>query len=182
MHWLGVNRTVAHSPATFFRISISSAFRPAFVPVAAFDGLSRFPPRQHFSPQVLPLRPVPLHSSIDKTDSERLRDADTLGLRCVGTNTDLAAAGREHFAEDLPNPTRQGCPPDSTLELLADKQTEVEESVLTHLSSCSACSGRAATSPSSGTLGVEFRQDSPDDVVNTRRGKQISPLALQIVK
>lgn len=47
--------------------------------------------------------------------------------------------GKEHFAEDFPNPTRQGCPPDSTLKLLADKPTEVEESVLTHLSSCSPC-------------------------------------------
>ena len=47
--------------------------------------------------------------------------------------------GRRHFAEDFPNPTRQGCPPDSTLKLLADKPTEVEESVLTHISSCSPC-------------------------------------------
>ena len=47
--------------------------------------------------------------------------------------------GKEHFAEDFPNPTRQGCPPDSTLKLLADKPTEVEESVLTHISSCSPC-------------------------------------------
>ena len=52
---------------------------------------------------------------------------------------DFLRLGKEHFAEDFPNPTRQGCPPDSTLKLLADKSTEVEESVLTHISSCSPC-------------------------------------------
>ena len=52
---------------------------------------------------------------------------------------EFLSLGKEHFAEDFPNPTRQGCPPDSTLKLLADKPTEVEESVLTHISSCSPC-------------------------------------------
>jgi hypothetical protein len=47
--------------------------------------------------------------------------------------------GKEHFAEDFPNPTREGCPPESTLKLLADKPTEVEDSVLTHITSCSPC-------------------------------------------
>jgi hypothetical protein len=55
------------------------------------------------------------------------------------TDQEFLSLGKEHFAEDFPNPTRQGCPPDSTLKLLADKPTEVEESVLTHLSSCSPC-------------------------------------------
>jgi peptidoglycan/xylan/chitin deacetylase (PgdA/CDA1 family) len=32
------------------------------------------------------------------------------------------------------------------------------------------------------SLGIEFRQDFPDDVVITRRGDQVSPLASQIVK
>jgi len=47
--------------------------------------------------------------------------------------------GKEHFAEDFANPTRKGCPPDSTLELLANNPTEIEEWVLTHISSCSPC-------------------------------------------
>jgi hypothetical protein len=52
---------------------------------------------------------------------------------------DFLLLGKEHFAEDFPNPTRKGCPSDSTLELLANNPTEVEESVLTHISSCSPC-------------------------------------------
>jgi hypothetical protein len=32
------------------------------------------------------------------------------------------------------------------------------------------------------SLGVEFHQDFPDDVVITRRGKIVSPFALQIMK
>ena len=55
------------------------------------------------------------------------------------TDQEFLRLGKEHFAEDFPNPTRQGCPPDSTLKLLSDKPTEVEESVLTHISSCSPC-------------------------------------------
>jgi hypothetical protein len=52
---------------------------------------------------------------------------------------DFLRLGKDHFAEDFPNPTRKGCPQGSTLELLANKPTEVEESVLTHISSCSPC-------------------------------------------
>lgn len=47
--------------------------------------------------------------------------------------------GKEHFAEDFPNPAREGCPSDSALKLLADKPTEVEDSILAHITSCSPC-------------------------------------------
>ena len=32
--------------------------------------------------------------------------------------------GRRHFAEDFPNPTRQGCPQDDVLRLLAEQPTQ----------------------------------------------------------
>src|SRR5580704_17643634 len=49
----------------------------AFVPTAGCDGPSLSLPRQRFSPQALPSLPVPLHTSSDRTDSQRSRDADT---------------------------------------------------------------------------------------------------------
>ena len=47
--------------------------------------------------------------------------------------------GRRHFAEDFPNPARQGCPQDDVLKLLAEKPTQVEDSVLDHVTLCSPC-------------------------------------------
>lgn len=47
--------------------------------------------------------------------------------------------GKKHFAEDFPNPTRHGCPPENKLKLLAAKPTEVEDSVLDHITFCSPC-------------------------------------------
>jgi len=47
--------------------------------------------------------------------------------------------GRKHFAEDFPNPTRQGCPPEEAIRLLAEKPLEGEESVLDHITACSPC-------------------------------------------
>jgi hypothetical protein len=51
----------------------------------------------------------------------------------------LLELGRKHFAEDFPNPKRQGCPPKSGLKLLADHPRQAEESILNHISSCSPC-------------------------------------------
>ena len=47
--------------------------------------------------------------------------------------------GRRHLAEDFPNPTRQGCPPDDVLKLLAEKPAQVDDSVLDHITMCSPC-------------------------------------------
>jgi len=47
--------------------------------------------------------------------------------------------GRKHFAEDFPNPKRQGCPPKNQLKLLAEKPRKAKESVLNHISFCSPC-------------------------------------------
>lgn len=47
--------------------------------------------------------------------------------------------GRRHFAEDFPNPARQGCPSEDVLKLLAEKPTQVDESVLDHITLCSPC-------------------------------------------
>lgn len=52
---------------------------------------------------------------------------------------DFLRVGKAHFAEDFPNPTREGCPPESTIKLLADKPTEVADAVLAHITSCSPC-------------------------------------------
>ncbi len=47
--------------------------------------------------------------------------------------------GRRHFANDFPNPTRQGCPQSDVLRLLTENPTQVEDSVLDHVTSCSPC-------------------------------------------
>jgi hypothetical protein len=47
--------------------------------------------------------------------------------------------GKKHFAEDFPNPTRQGCPSETTLKLLAATPSQVEDSVLDHITFCSPC-------------------------------------------
>jgi len=47
--------------------------------------------------------------------------------------------GRKHFAEDFPNPSRQGCPPKDKLKLLAEKPRKATELVLNHISFCSPC-------------------------------------------
>ena len=47
--------------------------------------------------------------------------------------------GRKHFADDFPNPTRQGCPQDDILRLLAEQPTKVDDSVLDHITLCSPC-------------------------------------------
>ena len=44
-----MNRTAAHSPTTFFRISISRDFRPSVRSNCRMRGPSRFPPWQRFS-------------------------------------------------------------------------------------------------------------------------------------
>jgi len=51
----------------------------------------------------------------------------------------LLELGRKHFAEDFPNPRRQGCPPKDQLKLLAEKPRKAKESVLNHISFCSPC-------------------------------------------
>jgi hypothetical protein len=51
----------------------------------------------------------------------------------------LLELGRKHFAEDFPNPRRQGCPPKDQLKLLAEKPRKAKESVLNHVSFCSPC-------------------------------------------
>jgi len=51
----------------------------------------------------------------------------------------LLELGRKHFAEDFPNPKRQGCPAKDQLKLLAEKPREAKESVLNHISFCSPC-------------------------------------------
>jgi hypothetical protein len=77
---LGVNRTTAHSPTTFFWISISSAFRPS----VRSNCRMRWPFSVSAAAALLPPSaaslPVPLHRSSDKTDSERSRDAETFPL------------------------------------------------------------------------------------------------------
>jgi hypothetical protein len=47
--------------------------------------------------------------------------------------------GRKHFAEDFPNSSRQGCPPNEQLKLLAERPLKAKESVLNHISFCSPC-------------------------------------------
>ena len=47
--------------------------------------------------------------------------------------------GRKHLAEDFPNPTRQGCPQEDVLRLLAEQPKTVEDSVLDHITLCSPC-------------------------------------------
>jgi len=51
----------------------------------------------------------------------------------------LLELGRKHFAEDFPNPRRQGCPPKEQLKLLAENPRKAKESVLNHISFCSPC-------------------------------------------
>jgi hypothetical protein len=51
----------------------------------------------------------------------------------------LLELGRRHFAQDFPNPKRQGCPPAEQLKLLAEKPRKAKESVLNHISFCSPC-------------------------------------------
>jgi hypothetical protein len=77
---LGVNRTTAHSPTTFFRISVSSDFRPSVLSncrmrwsfsVSAAAAL--LPPHPQAPPSLLVLP----HPSSDRTDWERFPDADT---------------------------------------------------------------------------------------------------------
>jgi hypothetical protein len=47
--------------------------------------------------------------------------------------------GRRHFAEDFPNPSRKGCPPDEALSKLAFHPGHVDDTVLDHISFCSPC-------------------------------------------
>jgi hypothetical protein len=47
--------------------------------------------------------------------------------------------GRRHFRESFPNPSRQGCPQDEVLELLARKPTFVADEIQKHITSCSPC-------------------------------------------
>ena len=46
---------------------------------------------------------------------------------------------RRHLAEDFPNPSRQGCPPDKALSDLAFHPGHVDDTVLDHISFCSPC-------------------------------------------
>jgi hypothetical protein len=46
---------------------------------------------------------------------------------------------RKHFAEDFPNPKRQGCPPKSAIRLLADDPQNADDYALNHISFCSPC-------------------------------------------
>ena len=47
--------------------------------------------------------------------------------------------GRRHFLKDFPNPSRQGCPPDEVLKLLAEKPSRVADEVQRHITLCSPC-------------------------------------------
>jgi hypothetical protein len=47
--------------------------------------------------------------------------------------------GRRHFRESFPNPSRQGCPQDEVLRLLAQKPTFVADEIQRHITSCSPC-------------------------------------------
>jgi len=47
--------------------------------------------------------------------------------------------GRKHFAEGFPNPSREGCPNDDVLKLLAEKPAHVADDVQKHITSCSPC-------------------------------------------
>ena len=55
------------------------------------------------------------------------------------SEADLLELGRQHFAKDFPNPSRQGCPPRIALQLLAEDPHKADNSVLNHVSSCSPC-------------------------------------------
>jgi len=74
--------------------------------------------------------PLPLPSASRKSkDHKRKPSVDKAFLEL----------GRKHLAEDFPNPTRQGCPQDDVLRLLAEQPTKVEDSVLDHITLCSPC-------------------------------------------
>jgi hypothetical protein len=47
--------------------------------------------------------------------------------------------GRKHFAEDFPNPARQGCPQPAALKRLAESPAQVEGELLDHVTLCSPC-------------------------------------------
>lgn len=49
------------------------------------------------------------------------------------------AMGRKHFAEDFPNPTRQGCPEDSVLKQAAEQPAQMSDEVFDHITLCSPC-------------------------------------------
>ena len=59
--------------------------------------------------------------------------------RKPSVNKAFLKLGRKHLAEDFPNPTRQGCPQDDVLRLLAEQPTKVDDSVLDHITLCSPC-------------------------------------------
>ncbi len=47
--------------------------------------------------------------------------------------------GRKHFAEDFPNPSRQGCPNNDVLKLLAEQPNSVPDNIQKHITACSPC-------------------------------------------
>jgi len=47
--------------------------------------------------------------------------------------------GRKHFAEDFPNPARQGCPEATVLRRLAESPAQVADEIFDHVTLCSPC-------------------------------------------
>lgn len=58
-----------------------------------------------------------------------------------GNDKRFLELARRHFAEDFPNPSRQGCPPNNALKELAFHPGHVDGTVLDHISFCSPCYG-----------------------------------------
>jgi hypothetical protein len=54
-------------------------------------------------------------------------------------NDRLVGTGREHFARDFPNPERHNCPPQEVLTRLINDNRLPDESVRSHLLTCSEC-------------------------------------------
>jgi hypothetical protein len=46
---------------------------------------------------------------------------------------------KDHLGKEYPNPQREGCPPKSTLERLAQQPQQVDASVVFHVFHCSPC-------------------------------------------
>jgi len=59
--------------------------------------------------------------------------------RVFETEGDLLEFTRSYLSEAFPNPERNGCPPDDALRLLANRPTQSDESISSHLTCCSPC-------------------------------------------
>ncbi len=59
--------------------------------------------------------------------------------RVFETERDLLHFARSYLSEGFPNPERNGCPPDNALRVLANRPTQSDESISSHLTCCSPC-------------------------------------------